>query len=61
MIKNVLSEFCVASGLNVLVLKSKLLVSNNIHHSKATEISRCSGFTLTRDLGKYLGVPLMHS
>ena len=31
-----------------------------MHHNRATEISEAFGFSLTGDLGKYLGVPLIH-
>ncbi|RDX78542.1 hypothetical protein CR513_41167, partial [Mucuna pruriens] len=32
----------------------------NVHNSKAMELSHISGNYLTRDLGKYLGVPMLH-
>lgn len=38
-----------------------MLVSKNVHHSRATELSNLSGFHLTSDLGKYLGVLLLHT
>ncbi|RDX83613.1 putative ribonuclease H protein, partial [Mucuna pruriens] len=36
------------------------LDKRNIHNSRAIELSRISGFCFTSDLGKYLGVPMLH-
>lgn len=52
--------FCQASGQRVSVEKTRILVSKNVHHTRAMELSSVSGFGLTSDLGKYLGVPLLH-
>lgn len=38
-----------------------MLVSENVHHNRALELSDLSGFQLTSDHGKYLGVPLIHA
>ena len=40
--------------------KAKIFFSKNVNHSKAREIAEDFGFSLTGDLGKYLGVPLQH-
>ena len=40
--------------------KTKIYFSRNVNHNRATEISEAFGFSLTGDLGKYLGVPLIH-
>ena len=33
---------------------------HNVSHHVARHLSHLSGFVLTSDLGKYLGVPLLH-
>lgn len=55
-----LNYFCEASSQKVSKPKSRLLKSNNVHRSEDREMSRVAGIWLTRDLGKYLGVPLLH-
>lgn len=55
-----LKFFCLASGQKVNVEKTRILVSNNVNHNVARELCRIFGFMLTHDLGKYLGVPLLH-
>lgn len=55
-----LDDFCHASGQLVSKAKSRILVSNKIHRGEARRISRATGINLTSDLGKYLGVPLLH-
>lgn len=56
----VLNEFCDISGQTVNLSKSKLYVSPNIDRNKARRLSIFCGIALTNDLGKYLGVPLLH-
>lgn len=56
-----LDSSCDSLGQKVSVEKSRMLVSKNVHHSRATELSNLSGFHLTSDLGKYLGVLLLHA
>jgi len=41
--------------------KSKILVSRNIHGSRAQSLSEIAGIQLTFDLDRYLGMPLLHS
>lgn len=55
-----LDEFCAASGQRVSVAKTKIFFSKNVSSALAENISRNSGFMVTKDLGKYLGVPLLH-
>lgn len=40
--------------------KSKLFISPNISRNMARDICNCSDIPLTSDLGRYLGVPLIH-
>lgn len=52
-----LNDFCAISGRPA---KEKLFVSPNFHKLTAREISARCQIPLTADLGKYLGVPLIH-
>lgn len=60
-VKNILDMFCEESGQLVSAHKSKIFVSPNIPDREARMLSHISGFTLTKDLGMYLGVPLIHT
>lgn len=60
-LKKCMDIFCELSGQSVNFDKSKLYCSPNISNSLATEISHICGSPLTTDLGKYLGMPLIHS
>jgi len=55
-----LQTFSDASAEKVLVPKTKLLVFRNVSHQVASHLGVISsGFSLTSDMGKYLGVPLL--
>lgn len=56
----VLNDFCSLSGQTVNLSKSKMFVSPNVTRRKARHLSNFCGIALTNDLGKYLGVPLLH-
>lgn len=56
-----LNTFCVSSGQRVSVAKIRISFSKNVPRSLSNAISLESGFSLTHDLGKYLGVPLLHN
>lgn len=58
---NCLETFCEASGQKICFEKSLFLCSPNTHSDIATNISLICGSPLAKDLGKYLGVPLIHS
>lgn len=58
--RSCLENFCSTSGQKVSLEKSRLLVSRNVHHARASQLSREVCISLTSDLGKYLGVPLLH-
>lgn len=60
-IMEVMNEFCMLSGQTVSLNKSKLFVSPNIPRNKARRLRNFCGIALTNDLGKYLGVPILHS
>lgn len=59
-IKAAIEIFCNASGQNLSEEKTVLYFSRNV--PKPTRQSICSGcaFTMTEDLGCYLGVPILH-
>ena len=52
--------FCSVSGQRVSATKTRIFFSKNVSVSLAEAISRRSGFQVTRDLGRYLGVLLLH-
>lgn len=55
-----LNYFCTISGQVISPAKEKLFVSPNFHKLTAREINARCKIPLTADLGKYLGVPLIH-
>ncbi|MCI27691.1 putative ribonuclease H protein, partial [Trifolium medium] len=59
-ISSCLSAFCGASGARVNIDKTRMLVSSNVNKNRARELSSISGFCLTSDFGKYMGVPIIH-
>ena len=59
-VKACLEAFCSASGEKVNATKSKVFFSHNVNHLRAGEIANTLGFSLSSDLGKYLGLPLHH-
>lgn len=58
-IRRVLERFCVASGQKVSLEKSKIFFSNNVSRDMEILISAESGIGSTRELGKYLGMPIL--
>lgn len=59
-IRKILEQFCVVSGQRVSLEKSKIFFSNNVSEDLAKQISDESGIQATHDLGKYLGMPILH-
>ncbi|CAL8138061.1 unnamed protein product [Prunus armeniaca] len=59
--KRCLDKFCQASSQVVSFEKSQIFRSPNVPNSLAAEISSICESPLTSNLGKYLGVPLIHS
>lgn len=55
-----MTRFCEASGHKINLAKSKAFFSRSIHFNSARELSHELGIKITRDLGIYLGIPLMH-
>ena len=60
-LKNILQEFCEMSGQKVNLEKSKLFCSPNTPNDLTQTISDNMGVSRTQNLGKYLGMPLIHS
>ncbi|XP_024171911.1 uncharacterized protein LOC112177904 [Rosa chinensis] len=60
-LKKCLDIFCSLSGQAVSYEKSLIFCSPNTNKDIATDISSICGSPLTSDLGKYLGMPLIHS
>lgn len=60
MMRSCLEQFCLASTHKVSLEKSRLFVSRNVHHARASQLSVEACISLTSDLGKYFGVPLLH-
>lgn len=60
LVRQCLEEFARWSGQTINLSKSKIFVSKNISGRRAREISRMAEIPITTDLGRYLGVPLIH-
>lgn len=60
-LKKCMDTFCGLSGQSVNFDKSVIYCSPNIRRRDARRISRVCGSPLTNDLGKYLGMPMIHS
>lgn len=59
-IRKVLERFCLASGQKVSLEKSKIFFSENVSRDLSKLISEESGIKATMELGKYLGMPVLH-
>ncbi|CAN1766327.1 Putative ribonuclease H protein At1g65750 [Linum perenne] len=59
-INDILDRFCSASGQSVNKEKSRVFFCKNIPRSKASDIVEVLGMSATSDLGRYLGVPILH-
>lgn len=60
LIRNILDDFCRASGQKVNLSKSLVYFFNNVNEDLAASLSHSLGITCTKDLGRYLGFPLLH-
>ena len=58
-IRKVVENFCGASGQKVSLEKSLIFFSENVHRDLTTLISDESGIKATKDLGKFLGMPVL--
>ena len=57
-VKEAVDEFCMMSGQKVNNLKSKVFFSPNIDKDRRVDLCNILGFSLTANLGSYLGFPL---
>lgn len=60
LIKQILYNFCEAFGQKVSFQKSHVFFSGNVQERDAENLSQALGVQLTEDLGRYLGVPMIH-
>lgn len=61
LMKNILDLFCRSLGQKVSEEKSRIFFSPNVPDILRQEICSASGFQVTSDIGKYLGVPILHN
>ncbi|CAN1120776.1 LINE-1 retrotransposable element ORF2 protein [Linum perenne] len=59
-ILDILDRFCAASGQSINKDKSKVYFSKNVSRPLSREITSTLGIGSTSDLGRYLGVPILH-
>ena len=59
-VKAILDDFCEVSGQRVNASKSRIFFSKNVNHIRSKEICDFLEFTPTSNLGKYLGMPIIH-
>lgn len=57
--REVLEEFCLASGLKVNIQKSKFIASNNVSNANCSKFANIIGYHHTNNIEKYLGFPLL--
>ena len=60
-INAVSDEFCRSSGEKMNRVKTNLFFSSNVPANVARSIGKIFGFTITNNLGRYLGMPLLHT
>ena len=60
MVIKALNNFCNISGEKVSTEKTRLYFSKNVEPALSKKISELSGFSISKNLGKYLGMPLLH-
>lgn len=60
-VKDCLDRFCSCSGQKVSLAKSQIYVSNNVRNDFSEHLAAKAGIPLSKDLGRYLGVPSLHN
>ncbi|KAA3454599.1 Retrovirus-related Pol polyprotein LINE-1 [Gossypium australe] len=60
LLKSILSLFCETSGHKISTGKSNIFYSKSTEAETRNQISQLFGFQEVQNLGKYLGVPLLH-
>ncbi|KAA3475886.1 RNA-directed DNA polymerase (Reverse transcriptase) [Gossypium australe] len=59
-LKSIITLFCEISGHKISARKSNIFFSKNTEDESRNQISQLFGFHEVQNLGKYLGVPLLH-
>lgn len=59
MISKLLSDFCLASGLRINVVKSRAFVGAGVDRARRARIFSITFISFTSHLGKYLGFPIL--
>ncbi|KAK7275172.1 hypothetical protein RIF29_16281 [Crotalaria pallida] len=60
-VSNILQRFCEASGQKVSFHKSSVYFSKNVNNERKEEISNILSIPIAHDIGKYLGIPIIHN
>lgn len=60
LIKHILDVFCRFTGQKISEAKTRIFFSKNVDNHLKRSINEMVGFQMTDDLGKYLGVPILH-
>lgn len=60
-ISSILDVFCGSSEAKVSMEKTQIFFSKKVKADEAKQIGNMLGFSVTKDLGTYLGMPLPHS
>ena len=60
LLENVFRAFCDSSGQKISKHKSVVFFSRNVNQDKINALGNGMGMVVTNDLGKYLGVPIIH-
>lgn len=60
LMKHILDLFCRCSGQKVSEAKTRIFFSKNVDGQVRRRICEVAGYQATDDLGKYLGVPILH-
>lgn len=60
LLKHILDLFCRCSSQKISEAKTRIFFSKNVDSCVKNTICQASGFQMTNDLGKYLGVPILH-
>lgn len=60
LIKRIFDLFCKSSGQKASEAKSRIYFSKNVDGAVRNHLCHVSGFSVTEDIGKYLGVPILH-
>lgn len=60
-VQSTLEKYCRMSGQKVNMRKSRIYFSNNVSGQHARSLARRAGLSITTNLGRYLGAPILHT